>query len=217
MPFNFEVPRSRLFQAIPAHSVPNPEGELVQANDILISVSFGRITSTDGSTHELIATYNPISNQLEFDVPEHVISFLEKVDFGTRFRRYLDWLFGADLSVAPGASAGDVLVRNPANDTWIPVNVLPVAVSFVAADWGSGTVNEVLIRRAGVPGAGEVGPHGLDNTGPYQVIIYKDVSPGVVEEVDVVVQTNINNGNITLRKSGLAAAFDGRAVIASII
>jgi hypothetical protein len=85
---SFKIPRSRLFQAKPEFSTTNPSGELVQANDIIISVSFGRIAATDGNTYELIAKYNPVQNCLEIDIPDHVIDFLEKVDFGPNFRRF---------------------------------------------------------------------------------------------------------------------------------
>ena len=218
---SFKSPRSRLFQAKPEFSTINPSGELVQPNDIIINVSFGRIAATDGNTHELIAKYNPVQNCLEIDMPEHIISYLELVDFGPNFRRCLDWLFGVDLSgmldgLGDGvADPGDILVRNNTGN-WVPINVLPRNFSFKAADWDSGTVNEITLIRTGIPGAGEIGPHEYDAGGPYQVLIFKEVG-NIVTQVDVEIETNLVTGDITLRKAGLAPSFDGRAVVSSII
>jgi len=215
--FSFPIPHSRLFQARPEYSSQKPPtGDLVQANDILINVSFGRITATDNTTVELISKYNPVENYLEIDIPDHYMEFIELVEFGPYFRRFIDWLLDVDnvLNRIDG-DPGDILVRNDSNQ-WVPINVLPRSFTFVVADWAAGTANEITIIGSGTSGPGQIGPHNYDNLGPYQVLVFSE-SGNIVTQVDVEVETNIITGDVTLRKSGLAPAFDGRAVVSSII
>jgi hypothetical protein len=121
-----------------------------------------------------------------------------------------------DLDFGAGASPGDILVRNNNND-WVPVNVLPRSFTFVAADWTSGSDSNIIeIPRTGLTGPGQIGPHDFDEKGPYQVIVY-EVTGSTLTEVVVSVSTDVSTGLITLRKTGLAPAFDGQVVVASII
>jgi len=117
------------------------------------------------------------------------------------------------------ATEGDYLFHHSSSGNW-RVNILPTPaeglatiarVPFVVADWAAGTKNEITILQTGVPGAGEVGPHGLTPAGTYVVqIINTDNTPD--EMVDAEIQFAAN-GDITLLKAGLGAAFNGVAII----
>lgn len=82
--------------------------------------------------------------------------------------------------------------------------------TFNAADWRAGINNQITIIRTGAPGAGEIGPHNLADADSYVVQVYRDRDDEVVDTGVVVDSTT---GNITITKTGLGAAFDGRVII----
>lgn len=87
-------------------------------------------------------------------------------------------------------------------------------ITFEVADWGAGTANTIRIIASGIPGAGEVGPHELPVEGKaYAVTVFKDGVGALTIGVDVGVEIDLGSGLITLTKAGLAAPFDGRAII----
>lgn len=82
--------------------------------------------------------------------------------------------------------------------------------TFAAADWGAGVANQVTILRTGAPVAGQIGPHNLMDADSYVVQVYRDSDD---ELVDTGVIVNSTTGDITITKTGLGAAFDGRIII----
>jgi hypothetical protein len=82
--------------------------------------------------------------------------------------------------------------------------------TFTAAEWSSGTPNAITILQTGAPAAGQIGPHGNPVAGSYNVAVFRDSDD---QQVDVGVEVNPANGNITLTKAGLGADFDGRVMV----
>jgi hypothetical protein len=122
---------------------------------------------------------------------------------------------GATLTVD---TARDFIFFHETGGTWRAAHVKLSQASdaqifratFAGAIWGAGTANEVEIIQAGVAGAGEIGPHGLDIASSYLVQVFRDSDD---ELVDVGIVVNPGTGDITLKKAGLGAAFAGRVVI----
>lgn len=82
--------------------------------------------------------------------------------------------------------------------------------TFTAANWAAGTTNQIEIVQAGVPGAGQIGPHSLSIASSYLVQVYRDsdnelVQPGI--EIDG------GTGNILMTKTGLGPNFAGRVIV----
>jgi len=88
-------------------------------------------------------------------------------------------------------------------------------VTFVAADWASGTADEVSIIATGTPGAGEVGPHGL-GIGAFAVSVFEDSGGSLTIGVDVGLEINLDTGLVKLLKAPRADAFAGRAIITPV-
>lgn len=82
--------------------------------------------------------------------------------------------------------------------------------SIAGSDWSDGTANRVTIVQTGSPGAGEIGPHNLEIAGSYVVMFFRDSDD---ELVDLGVEVDDTNGNITLKKTGLAANSAGRVIV----
>lgn len=82
--------------------------------------------------------------------------------------------------------------------------------TFTAAEWSSGTPNAVTILQTGIPAAGQIGPHGNPVAGSYNVAVFRDSDD---QQVDVGVEVDPANGNITLTKAGLGADFAGRVMV----
>jgi len=84
-----------------------------------------------------------------------------------------------------------------------------VWVPFSASDW-DGLFLSVI--RAGVPGVGQVGPHGLPLE-TYDVTVYQDEVFGWQRDLDVDVRTNLVTGEVLLIRCARSRAFSGRVVI----
>lgn len=82
--------------------------------------------------------------------------------------------------------------------------------TFLAATWSAGTANRITIVRTGAPAAGQVGPHGLALASSYVVQVYRDSDNQLV---DTGVVVDPGTGNITLSKTGLGVAFNGRVIV----
>jgi hypothetical protein len=82
-----------------------------------------------------------------------------------------------------------------------------VEVAFFVADWVN---HQIDVIPAGVPGAGQIGPHTLPVLGKeYVVSVYKTVGVNLRKPVGLDILVNIATGVVSLRKAPLAAAFDG--------
>lgn len=228
----FKVPRSRLFQAKPEFSTINKQGQLVQARDVILHISFGRIAATDNNTYELQAEYNPIQNCLEIDIPDHVLEFVTDIEIGPNFRCFMDWLTGlkdpdgTDGTDGPAVGSGATGATGPAGATGATgtgggatgatgatgtvVGPATFRSAFTAADWATGVSNEITIIRTGALGAGEIGPHSLPLDDIYLIQVIRDLTD---EVVDVGIEVDPITGNITLTKTGLGTDFDGRVII----
>jgi hypothetical protein len=82
--------------------------------------------------------------------------------------------------------------------------------TFLSAVWSAGTANQITIIRTGSPGAGQIGPHNLPLASSYVVQVFRDSDNTLVDtgaKVDPV------TGNVTLSKTGLGAAFNGRVIL----
>jgi hypothetical protein len=82
--------------------------------------------------------------------------------------------------------------------------------TFTTAEWSSGISNQITILQTGAPAAGQIGPHGNPIAGSYNVAVFRDSDD---QQVDVGVEVNPANGNITLTKTGMGADFDGRVMV----
>lgn len=85
-------------------------------------------------------------------------------------------------------------------------------LTFASALWAAGTVNQITITQSAAPGAGEIGPHGLDLSDTYVVQVY-DTDGAVSELVGVDTEVDPATGNITLFIAGPGQAFGGTVVI----
>ena len=228
----FKVPRSRLFQAKPEFSAINEQGQLVQARDVILHLSFGRIAATDNNTYELQAEYNPVQNCLEIDIPDHVLEFVTDIEIGPNFRCFMDWLTGlkdpdgtggapvgsgatgatgpAGATGATGTGGGGGGATGATGATGTIVGPATFRSSFTIADWAAGTDNEITIVRTGVSGVGEIGPHNLPLDDIYLIQVIRDLTD---EIVDVGIEVNPTTGDVTLTKTGLGADFDGRVIV----
>jgi len=83
--------------------------------------------------------------------------------------------------------------------------------TIAGTEWGAGTNNRITIIQTGAPGAGEIGPHGLAIASSYLVQFYRDSDDQLV---DLGIEVDGGTGDITLRKTGLAANSAGRVIVA---
>lgn len=117
------------------------------------------------------------------------------------------------------SNTGDYIFHHVASGAW-RVNILPTPaekiatlarISFASTDWALGTANQIKVIAAGTPGAGEVGPHGLAAYSSYVVqVINTDLTPDEIVDAEIQIASN---GDITILKAGLGAAFAGVVVI----
>ena len=89
----------------------------------------------------------------------------------------------------------------------------PEQFSFVAADWGAGIADEVTLVFNTAAGAGQIGPHNQGTGKVYLIQTYEDKTGGIFDQVLIETEINVGNGFVTIKKSAIAPAFDGRIVI----
>lgn len=82
--------------------------------------------------------------------------------------------------------------------------------TFLAAAWTAGVANEITIIESGVPGAGQIGPHGLGVASSFVIQVFRDSDDSLVDTGAIV---DPATGNVTLTKSGLSTAFNGRVIL----
>lgn len=116
---------------------------------------------------------------------------------------------------------GDYMFHHVSGGNW-RVNVLPqpseshatiAKVPFASTKWDAGAVkNTIVVKQSGIAGLGEIGPHGLSVSGSYVVqVVNTDMTPN--ELVDVEIQYNSSNGDITLKKASKGPDFAGVVVV----
>lgn len=120
-------------------------------------------------------------------------------------------------------SPGDYWMVHDENGNW-RINILPqpgealatlVRVPFAAAKWGQHPTNKntIVCLQTGIPGNGQIGPHGITAYSTYLVQVYNTENATWTEQVDVEIKVDKITGDITLQKAQKAVPFDGILVI----
>lgn len=85
----------------------------------------------------------------------------------------------------------------------------PVEFTFTTADWIN---NQLQIIDIGPLGPGIIGAHGKGKNRTFHLAVFKDETP-VFPMIDIEFLINLPTGQITIRKTGLGAPFNGRVII----
>jgi len=186
--------------------IDRPPKPGVVVTDFVMRGGGGTITFSDNVTYEWFWKFDrdpsiPAGGRMKItlDGPRAALVYQTIVD--STVCEFFDWLLQC-TSIASRISLLEL------------AQGLAKEVTFAAADWAAGTPNQVSIIATGIPGAGEVGPHLLPVTGKaYSVSVYQDGVGSLVLGVDVGLNMDLSTGEIILTKTGLAPAFDGRAII----
>jgi len=107
--YNFPVPRSRGLQNTNCDILINDKE--ICTRDIILYLLLGRIALTDDTTYEIETYFNTDLNTIEIEIPDHVLTMLERLGIGPNLQRYLNWLLSGmsigdtDVTVGNGTDA----------------------------------------------------------------------------------------------------------------
>jgi len=64
----------------------------LKANGLILHALLGRVTSNNGTVHEIETMYDEDNQYLEIDVPDCYLDMLENISLGPNLCRYMRWL-----------------------------------------------------------------------------------------------------------------------------
>ena len=178
----------------------------VKITDILIRGGGGTITFSDGVTVEYVFGFRPdpdVASGGIFDVtlngPRATLTYDNIVS--QNVCDMVDWVLQcSDLNRRVALlelSAG-----------------LAKQFSFAAADWSAVTKDTIEILNVGpIITPGQIGPHLLGVGRIFHVTVWRGDGSPVIVGVDTELKINFTTGLISLKKTSICPAFDGRVII----